>query len=911
MIKVGIFFGGQSREREISFAGGRTVFDNLNKGIFTAAPIFVDSLGNFILLDWQFIYKGTIRDFYPPTEFYPTHNPHKFQLYIESISDLDTVKLNEVIQKIGKRIYPDEFSQYMDVAFLALHGPYGEDGNIQGLLEWQGIPYTGSGIIPSALCADKHAQKKWMQACGFDVPAYEWISRKSWVTSTTDDKKSLFTQLTDKLGLPLVVKSPNQGSSLGVSVVQSADFEAFDKAVQNSLFIHTLHKNEWLNYSETEKALAIADITDIKTGIGLPVLVKSPHTKGIGGAVLYSPIDLIHFIDEHFHYGHDLIIVESLYGEPGVLVEKYIKGVEFSCIVIQDEQGTPIALPPTQIIKKQEVFDYRAKYLPGITRKVTPIDLPLPFIARIREECEKLFAALQCHVYARIDGFFADDGKIYLNDPNTTSGMLPSSFFFHQAAEIGLNPSQFLTYIIYTSLVERTKNGKFMHHAKVLLHKLDYLMSDAEHAVHTRKKVAVIMGGYSTERHISVESGRNVYEKLSSSTEYSPTPIFLTLKDVNNTRDYSLFTLPTHILLKDNADDIREKVLNKQPLHPIIEQIRNQTNAIYRKFANQAKFESQEIDFEYLKNHFDAVFIALHGRPGEDGDIQQKLEAVGLPYNGSGVESSKITINKYDTNEILRKAGFGVAKHLLVTKNDYLQNPGAWVETIEKDFPYPFIAKPHDDGCSSAVKKIKNRDQLKAFAELMFRNRVDFPELPSRTLGLKPNEEFPLKEAFLIEELIGKNNAIHFLEITGGMLTRKNENGDTVYEVFEPSETLATGEVLSLEEKFLAGEGQNITPARFSANPELQKAISTKVKSVLQQVAKTLNVEGYCRIDAFVRVYEKPEDTQVIIIEINSLPGMTPATCIFHQCAINHYTPYAFIHQILNYGFQKAKNVTA
>ena len=70
-MRIGIIFGGQSREREISFAGGRTVYDNLNKSLFTPVPIFIDSLGNFILLDWQYLYKGTIRDFYPSAETLP------------------------------------------------------------------------------------------------------------------------------------------------------------------------------------------------------------------------------------------------------------------------------------------------------------------------------------------------------------------------------------------------------------------------------------------------------------------------------------------------------------------------------------------------------------------------------------------------------------------------------------------------------------------------------------------------------------------------------------------------------------------------------------------------------------------------------------------------------------------------
>src|SRR5690606_24107243 len=103
-MKVGIFFGGQSREREISFAGGRTVYDNLNKTLFEPIPIFVDSLGNFILLDWAYIYKGTIRDFYPPAEFLP-ESPNYFQLYIESLENRKSTRLNSSHVKISYAVF--------------------------------------------------------------------------------------------------------------------------------------------------------------------------------------------------------------------------------------------------------------------------------------------------------------------------------------------------------------------------------------------------------------------------------------------------------------------------------------------------------------------------------------------------------------------------------------------------------------------------------------------------------------------------------------------------------------------------------------------------------------------------------------------------------------------------------------
>src|SRR4051812_16883397 len=149
-IKVGIVFGGFSKEREISFAGGRTVYDNLNKSLFEAVPIFIDSFGNFVLLNWEYVYKGSIRDFYPAVDAIPA-NKGDFQIYAEQIGKLSSEEQIQLINKIGKKIEPGELKSHFDFAFLCLHGPFGEDGKIQGLFEYLGIPYSGSGVLPSAI----------------------------------------------------------------------------------------------------------------------------------------------------------------------------------------------------------------------------------------------------------------------------------------------------------------------------------------------------------------------------------------------------------------------------------------------------------------------------------------------------------------------------------------------------------------------------------------------------------------------------------------------------------------------------------------------------------------------------------------------------------------------------------------
>ena len=137
-----------------------------------------------------------------------------------------------------------------------------------------------------------------------------------------------------------------------------------------------------------------------------------------------------------------------------------------------------------------------------------------------------------------------------------------------KAAEIGLNPSQFLTYIIRTSLRQRILADKNGHRFDGVMQKLDAAIHQAKSAAAAKTKVAVILGGYSSERHISVESGRNIYEKLSSSSKYQPVPVFLT----GDHENHIMYQIPINVLLKDNADDIKDKIENWK-VHPVVKRI--------------------------------------------------------------------------------------------------------------------------------------------------------------------------------------------------------------------------------------------------------------------------------------------------------------------------------------------------
>src|SRR5205814_1992398 len=98
-----------------------------------------------------------------------------------------------------------------DRTFIALHGRFGEDGTVQGVLEWLGIPYTGSGVLASALAMDKLRTKRIWAAEKLPTPRYELLS-----------KETNFRIVARKLGVPLMVKPASEGSSIGMTKVRAA-----------------------------------------------------------------------------------------------------------------------------------------------------------------------------------------------------------------------------------------------------------------------------------------------------------------------------------------------------------------------------------------------------------------------------------------------------------------------------------------------------------------------------------------------------------------------------------------------------------------------------------------------------------------------------------------------------------------
>ena len=262
----------------------------------------------------------------------------------------------------------------------------------------------------------------------------------------------------------------------------------------------------------------------------------------------------------------------------------------------------------------------------------------------------------------------------------------------------------------------------------------------------------------------------------------------------------------------------------------------------------------------------------MHGGPGENGAVQGTLEMLGIPYNGSSVLTSALCMDKYKTNQFLKAQGFDVPHGILISKNEWLQNQKETIATIIPQIPFPLIVKPHDDGCSVMVQKIKKIEDLPAAIEAIFTQSKEF--------------------ALLEECIVG-------MELTVGVM------GNDTPRALPPSQAVCISDILSIEEKFLPGAGENQTPAPLPATT------LAFVQKTMEEVYKAVDAKGYARIDCFYQTAQQsPTGTErVIILEINTLPGMTPATCIFHQAAEIGIKPMDFIDLIIDLGFENHRKL--
>jgi D-alanine-D-alanine ligase len=230
---------------------------------------------------------------------------------------------------------------------------------------------------------------------------------------------------------------------------------------------------------------------------------------------------------------------------------------------------------------------------------------------------------------------------------------------------------------------------------------------------------------------------------------------------------------------------------------------------------------------------FAAVFIAIHGTPGENGLLQGYFDMMGIPYSSCGAFCSALTFNKQACKLFLKEYGIPMAEAILIRKGDRLDQAG-----IIRQTGLPCFVKPNDSGSSFGVTKVKSSEEL----------------MPAIETAFKESNEVMI-EAFMDGR-----------EVACGVVKTKNKSI-----VLPVTEIISKNEFFDYEAKYTPGKSAEVTPADMPA------IVTDEIQRLSSHIYDVLGCKGIVRVD-FIIIGQKP-----YFLEINTVPGMTEESLIPKQ----------------------------
>ena len=383
-IRVAVVFGGRSTEHAVSCASAGLVLSAIDRDRYDVLPIGIATDGRWVLTSGDPARLALTGGTLPSVEAVATPGAEITPRTSPDGAVLQVCTPGEVPHDLGE----------VDLVLPLLHGAYGEDGTLQGLLEMTGTKYAGAGVFASAAGMDKEYMKLILAARGLPIGRYVVVGDRDWRSAA---------------GL---------GAGSGAGSVASV--------------------------GSAERKRVLDEIAEL----GWPVFVKPARGgSSIGITRVTEPADLEDAIEAA--RAHDpKVLVEA--AVDGMEVEcAVLEGID---------GGPPEAIVPGQVLVDQHsaFYDFEAKYLASATTMRIPAPVPADAADEIRRLACAAFDAISCEGLARVDFFYTPAGKILVNEINTMPGMTPASGFPMMWAATGLPMPQLIDRIIQTALSKRS-----------------------------------------------------------------------------------------------------------------------------------------------------------------------------------------------------------------------------------------------------------------------------------------------------------------------------------------------------------------------------------------------------------------------------------------------------------------------
>jgi D-alanine-D-alanine ligase len=327
-----------------------------------------------------------------------------------------------------------------------------------------------------------------------------------------------------------------------------------------------------------------------------------------------------------------------------------------------------------------------------------------------------------------------------------------------------------------------------------------------------KKKIALVTGGYSGESVISYKSATTIYNHLDKEK-------FDVYKIDITTRGWFYETHDGEISAVDKND-----------------------------FS--VMVDGQKVSF-------DAIFIGMHGTPGEDGKLQGYFDMLGLPYTSCDAATSSLTFNKRYTTAVAGTSGIHVARSVLFINNQF-----GSAEEVVASLNFPVFVKPNNGGSSIGMSKVTSA---------------------SEALGLAIEKAFKEDDQVLVEEMIQGR------EFTIGVF----RSGEEIT-VLPITEVVAHNDFFDFEAKY-EGKSSEITPA------DIPESWQTKLEEAARKIYNVFNCNGVVRIDF---IYNEEKDAP-FMLEINTIPGQSDASVVPQQVRVKGWNLTDFYTQLVEAALAK------
>lgn len=835
-MKIGILFGGPSRERDRSLPNARSVYALLDRSLFEPVPLLIDARGQLLQMQPAALNATSIKALLAANQALPDG----FSLSQESLP------AHPEWLHLEKPLDWADLPAIIDFAWIAMQGAFAEDGQLQEQLEELGVPYNGFTPAACRYTADRTRLRDLLDLHDFSTTPAIAINREEW---TGHISGTLPQRVNTELQYPVGVRPGDIPTLAGQTQLQHPDdLERFELAINRAFFEEILPAAEWRDSNSFERRETIRLLGDLEDGTGFPVEVQTTEET----VVIDAPQQLFEYLNTAA--SHPSVTEFRLRShrkslQEKVLIEQVPQGIPFTCSVLAAPGSGLLVLPP----QVPEVYA-NAGFTDHIPQLVTEV-----------------FQRLQLRAFAQISGYSLPDGQFIIDRVSSQPDWNLEAPVWAGFGQLGLPPAQALTLLIQAALESANDTEG---------------LPPAEPVEETG--IALICGGFGYGGGLSLESAREVFQWLDGMQGFRPIPIWQTVTDTG----IHYFRLPLHAFLTASMPELHQLCS-----HPgIPPQFDDALQAFIAKHSNRAYPKMAE---PCPVNQWPAiagyVWLTLPAATDAPIALLDQLAKVKLPHNGATERAARLCADKYQLLQTLDRNGIAVPNQLRLTRTEYEKDVAGALNRLESQVGYPMIVRPLDGQYSSGVQFLSTRAELQAYTRLLFRTSPEDGQEARRILRLSPGTLFPQKPAMVAAPQISRKAGYYLMEISAHVCPLSSPEGTPSYSWLPISEVRSGGHIMRSAEKYEQATKYSYTPARFASDEGLRWSIQQQ----LEKAVRLLDLKSPANLDAFVHLQDG-KAPEVCIFDVNLQPPVTPHSLFGVQLAAAGQTPAGMLHQVIS-----------